>query len=41
MVNHMRPATKKLALAIPLLAIFAALAANFPEIRRYIKIRRM
>jgi hypothetical protein len=41
MVNRMRPATKKIAIAIPLLAICAALAANFPELRRYIRIRMM
>lgn len=37
----MRSVTKTIAIAIPLLVIAAGFIANFPELRRYVKIRRM
>ncbi len=38
----MRKETKKtLAIAIPLLAMLAVFAANYPELKRYMIIRRM
>jgi hypothetical protein len=32
---------KNIALSIPLLLVAAVIAANLPELRRYIRIRRM
>jgi len=32
---------KKLGLYIPLMLVLAAFAVNFPELRRYLRVRRM
>ena len=37
----MRPAMKRIAIAIPLLLVAVAFAQNFPELRRYLRMRRM
>lgn len=35
------PASRKVAIVLPLLAALAMVAINFPELRRYFRIRRM